>query len=90
MVMATPTQNPEPVAGASNESPSDLSTVSENVTVESSGARIVDEKEVPHVVTEKLDEAWKVSSIPEPKQYFCLDVRFPTLCTFMSLIQLTM
>ncbi|XP_064384033.1 tumor protein p63-regulated gene 1-like protein [Halichondria panicea] len=71
--MATPTQNPEPVAGASNESPSDLSTVSENVTVESSGARIVDEKEVPHVVTEKLDEAWKVSSIPEPKQYFCLD-----------------
>ncbi len=26
------------------------------------------------VVTEKVDEAWKVSSIPEPKQYFSLDV----------------
>ncbi len=80
--MATRTQTPEPVAC---ESPSDLSTVSESVAVESStsGARIsiVDEKEVPHVVTEKLDEAWQVSSIPEPKQYFCLDVRFPTICT---------
>ncbi len=77
--MATRTQTP-PVAC---ESPSDLSTVSESVAVESStsGARIVDEKEVPHVVTEKLDEAWQVSSIPEPKQYFCLDVRFPTICT---------
>ncbi len=26
------------------------------------------------VVTEKVDDAWKVSSMPEPKQYFSLDV----------------
>ena len=51
---------------ANGESPSESVAVS-TASTRSSTAGV-------GVVTEKVDETWQVSSMPEPKQYFCLDV----------------
>ena len=53
------------------EGPANGESPNESVTVSTASTRSSTDV---GVVTEKVDETWQVSSMPEPKQYFCLDV----------------